>query len=300
MYRSETLPRRRLAASRRPNGRRAPNAHLRRLEPGRGGSSRVAETSRSAVSPKPGPARDSDPVQGVGNGRIPGPRCGPSSHRRPTGGSTTDGRYPGRASPPRQPAAGEMKRTTAVKASLSSRRLSRSDEGRLAKRIKHGHLEARERMIESNLVLVHAVARDYRGRGVQFDDLVQEGTVGLVRAVDGSDPRRGVKFSTCAVWWIRRSMFDALAGSNVIGSPPRRTSSSPQSIGRGRARADRATARFGLRDCAGHATERGDRALAAHRGAGDCVTRPARRGGHPASRRPGRRRPVRRSVGGRN
>ena len=112
-----------------------------------------------------------------------------------------------------------MKRTTAVKASLFSRRLSRSDEGRLAKRIKHGHLEARERMIESNLVLVHAVARDYRGRGVQFDDLVQEGTVGLVRAVDGSDPRRGVKFSTCAVWWIRRSMFDALAGSNLIRVP---------------------------------------------------------------------------------
>jgi RNA polymerase primary sigma factor len=90
---------------------------------------------------------------------------------------------------------------------------------RLAKLIKHGDLGAKKRMIESNLVLVHAVAREYRGRGVQFEDLVQEGTVGLVRAVDRFDPRRGVKFSTYAVWWIRRSMFDALASSNVIRVP---------------------------------------------------------------------------------
>jgi DNA-directed RNA polymerase sigma subunit (sigma70/sigma32) len=67
-----------------------------------------------------------------------------------------------------------MKRTTAVKASVFPRRLSGSDEVRLAKRIKHGDLEAKEQMIESKLVLVHAVASEYRGRGVQFDDLVQE------------------------------------------------------------------------------------------------------------------------------
>ena len=74
-------------------------------------------------------------------------------------------------------------------------------------------------MIESNLGLVHALARTYRGRGVPFDDLVQEGTVGLVKAVERFDHRREVKFSTYAVWWIRRSILDALAGSNVIRIP---------------------------------------------------------------------------------
>ncbi len=76
-------------------------------------------------------------------------------------------------------------------------------------------------MIESNLRLVHAVARAYRGRGVPFADLVQEGTIGLVRAVERFDPERGAKFSTYAVWWIRRSMLEAIAGSNVIRMPAR-------------------------------------------------------------------------------
>src|SRR5690349_12526488 len=80
-------------------------------------------------------------------------------------------------------------------------------------------MQAKERMIESNLGLVHAVARAYCGRGVPFDDLVQEATVGLVRAVKGFDHRRGLKFSTYAVWWIRHSILDALAGSNVIRIP---------------------------------------------------------------------------------
>jgi RNA polymerase primary sigma factor len=76
-------------------------------------------------------------------------------------------------------------------------------------------------MIESNLRLVHAVARAYRGSSVPFADLVQEGTIGLVRAVERFDSSRGVKFSTYAVWWIRRSMLDAIAGSNVIRMPPK-------------------------------------------------------------------------------
>ena len=74
-------------------------------------------------------------------------------------------------------------------------------------------------MIASNLGLVHALARTYRGRGVPYDDLVQEGTVGLVKAVERFDYRREVKFSTYAVWSIRRSILDALAGSNVIRIP---------------------------------------------------------------------------------
>jgi RNA polymerase primary sigma factor len=99
------------------------------------------------------------------------------------------------------------------------RLLSATEEVALAKRIEKGDPEAKEQMIESNLGLVNALARAYHRRGVSFDDLVQEGTVGLVKAVDRFDHRREVKFSTYAVWWIRRSILDALAGSNVIRIP---------------------------------------------------------------------------------
>ena len=97
--------------------------------------------------------------------------------------------------------------------------LSATEELALAKRIERGDLAAKERMIEANLRLVIAVARPYRGRGVPFGDLVQEGTVGLVRAVELYDHRRRLKFSTYAVWRIRRSILDALAGSQVIRLP---------------------------------------------------------------------------------
>jgi RNA polymerase primary sigma factor len=99
------------------------------------------------------------------------------------------------------------------------RPLSRTDESALARRIERGDLKAKETMIESNLGLVRAVARTFRGSAVPFADLVQEGTIGLVRAVELFDQRRGTKFSTYAVWWIRRSMRDAIAGSNVIRLP---------------------------------------------------------------------------------
>ena len=74
-------------------------------------------------------------------------------------------------------------------------------------------------MIEGNLGLVRAVARTFHGSGVPFADLVQEGTLGLARAVDRFDPDRGAKFSTYAVWWIRRAMLDAIAASKVIRIP---------------------------------------------------------------------------------
>ena len=99
------------------------------------------------------------------------------------------------------------------------RLLSASEEIALARRIERGDLEAKERMIESNLGLVLAIARTYRGSNVPFADLVQEGTVGLVRAVERFDHRRAVKFSTYAVWWIRRSMLDAITNANVIRIP---------------------------------------------------------------------------------
>ena len=97
--------------------------------------------------------------------------------------------------------------------------LSREVEVRLAQRIEGGDLKAKEAMVESNLGLVHAVARAFRGSGVPHADLVQEGTVGLVRAVELFDHRRGVRFSTYAAWWIRRSMRDAIAASKAIRIP---------------------------------------------------------------------------------
>ena len=99
------------------------------------------------------------------------------------------------------------------------RLLTAHEEVRLARRIESGDLRAKELMIESDLRLVFAIARSYRGRGVPFVDLVQEGTIGLVRAVERFDYRRGLKFSTYAVWWIRRSLLDAIVGSQVIRIP---------------------------------------------------------------------------------
>jgi RNA polymerase primary sigma factor len=108
---------------------------------------------------------------------------------------------------------------TLVRHAMSKPLLTPAEEVRLAKRIEQGDAAAREKMIESNLRLVISLARQFRGRGVPFSDLIQEGTVGLVRAVEGFDHRRGNKFSTYAVWWIRRALLDALADARVIRVP---------------------------------------------------------------------------------
>jgi RNA polymerase primary sigma factor len=97
--------------------------------------------------------------------------------------------------------------------------LTAEEEVALAKRIERGDLGAKRQMIEHNLRLVIAVARPYRGRAVPFDDLVQEGAIGLVRAVEKFDHRRGLKFSTYAVWWIRRSIINALGDCRTIRIP---------------------------------------------------------------------------------
>ncbi len=97
--------------------------------------------------------------------------------------------------------------------------LSRAEEIRLARRIERGDLEAKQLMVESNLRLVLAVARAYAGQGVPFSDLVQEGTIGLVRAVERFDHRRGARFSTYAVVLIRRSILEAVGGERTIRIP---------------------------------------------------------------------------------
>jgi RNA polymerase primary sigma factor len=101
--------------------------------------------------------------------------------------------------------------------------LSPDEEIELARRIRNGDAAARERMINANLRLVVTIARDYANLGLPLVDLISEGSIGLMKAVDRFDPEKGVKLSTYAIWWIKRAIKNALSNQSKTIRLPAKT-----------------------------------------------------------------------------
>jgi RNA polymerase sigma factor (sigma-70 family) len=98
--------------------------------------------------------------------------------------------------------------------------LSAKEEVELGRLVCAGDADARERMIRSNLRLVADIAKRYRGRGLDLEDLVAEGQAGLIRAVEKFDPERGLRFSTLATWWIRQTVSRAVRDKGSVVRVP--------------------------------------------------------------------------------
>src|SRR2546430_15535050 len=119
--------------------------------------------------------------------------------------------------------------------------LTAAEEVALAKRIERGDRTAKELMINSNLRLVVSIAKRYQGRGMQLGDLIQEGVIGLNRAVEKFDWRRGYKFSTYATWWIRQACQRAVSNQSATIRIPTHVHERKVKLARARTRLQAAT-----------------------------------------------------------
>ena len=126
--------------------------------------------------------------------------------------------------------------------------LNAAEEVELTKRVERGDKAAKERMINSNLRLVVSIARRYQGHGLPLGDLVQEGIIGLNRAVEKFDWRRGYKFSTYATWWIRQAVQRAVANQSKTIRVPVHVAERRQKLARAQARFQLQNARDATRE----------------------------------------------------
>ena len=112
------------------------------------------------------------------------------------------------------------------------RLLTHPEELELSRRAREGDKRARQRLIEKNLRLVVSVAKKYRGYGLPFEDLIQEGNIGLMKAVEKYDPDRGFRFSTYATWWIRQAVQRAVIDKGRVIRVPVHMAEKIRKIGR--------------------------------------------------------------------